>query len=145
MQSGTHSEAQTCAVRSMSRHTVHDLLAAARRRLARVEPAEAVVALERGAILIDIRGDDQRRADGLIPGALCVARNVLEWRVDPASGHGHPELAGEMDRQLIVVCDEGYQSSLAAATLQDLGFSRATDLAGGFRAWRGAGLPVIRP
>ncbi len=75
-----------------------------------------------------------------MPGALWFARNVLEWRCDPKSG-AHDERVGGLDRQLIVMCDEGYQSSLAAATLQDLGFARATDLVGGFRARWAAGLP----
>jgi rhodanese-related sulfurtransferase len=80
----------------------------------------------------------------VIPGARFVPRNVLEWRLDPASGHSDPELRASLDRHIILVCDEGYQSSLAAATLQDLGFARATDLVGGFQAWRAAGLPIER-
>jgi rhodanese-related sulfurtransferase len=97
-----------------------------------------------GAVLIDIRSETQRERDGLIPGAHVVPRNVLEWRLDPASGHADPALgpADDLDRHLILVCDGGYQSSLAAATLQDLGFTRATDLTGGFQAWRAAGLAV---
>jgi rhodanese-related sulfurtransferase len=94
-----------------------------------------------GATLIDIRSDSQIAADGVIVGALVIARNVLEWRLDPASGHRHPDAPGLGD-QVILVCNEGYQSSLAAATLQDLGFARATDLDGGFQAWRAAGLPI---
>ena len=95
-----------------------------------------------GAVLIDIRCEHQRERDGVIPGAHAVARNALEWRLDPASGHSDPSLGDGLDRLVILVCDEGYQSSLAAATLQDLGFPHATDLIGGFQAWRAAGLSV---
>lgn len=127
-----------------SRTTINDVVAAARRRLDRVGPRHALDAVRRGAVLVDIRCDVQRRRDGLIPVAHVCPRNVLEWRVDPASGHCDPAFGGELDRRIILVCHEGYQSSLAAATLQDLGFARATDLAGGFQAWRAAGLPVER-
>ena len=126
----------------MARTTIDDLLAAARERLERVEPADAAAAVEQGAVLVDIRSEEQRRAGGAIPGAVVHPRNALEWRADPASGTSDPALAGDLDRQVIVVCHEGYASSLAAATLQDLGFSRATDLVGGFVAWKAAGLPV---
>jgi rhodanese-related sulfurtransferase len=126
----------------MSRLTINDMLAAARERLDRVEPADVAAALEDGAVLIDIRSDEQRRADGVIPGALFFPRNALEWRVDPASGCSDPGLGDDLGRRLILVCDEGFQSSLAAATLQDLGFERATDLVGGFQAWKAAGLAV---
>jgi rhodanese-related sulfurtransferase len=129
---------------SVPRLTINDLLAAARERLERVGPADAAAAAERGAVLIDVRTEDQRRADGVIPGALWHPLHVLEWRVDPTSGYGDPALGDDPDRHLILVCHEGYSSSLAAATLQDLGFSRATDLIGGFLAWRAAGLPVAR-
>ena len=96
-----------------------------------------------GALLIDIRSERQRERDGRIPDAHVVQRNVLEWRLDPASGHSDPYLSDSLDRHLVLVCDEGYQSSLAASTLQDLGFRNATDLVGGFQAWRAAGLPVV--
>ncbi len=121
--------------------TVDDLLATARGRLDRLGPDEARVAIERGAVLVDIRAESQRAADGLVPDAHFVPRNVLEWRLDPACEHRDPELA-DPDARVIVMCNEGYQSSLAAATLQALGISRATDLDGGFQAWRGAGHPV---
>ena len=123
------------------RTTVDELLGAARRRLARLDPSSAREAMVSGATLIDIRADSQIAADGTIPGALVIPRNVLEWRLDPSSGHGHPR-APELDDKVILFCNEGYASSLAAATLQDLGFTRATDLDGGFQAWREAGLPV---
>lgn len=129
----------------IARRTINELLATARQRLERLPPHEAAAAVRRGAVLIDIRSEAQRQADGAIPGALWHPRNVLEWRVDPASGHSDPALGDDLDRHLIVVCEEGYQSSLAAATLQDLGFARATDLVGGFRAWRAAGLPWVPP
>jgi rhodanese-related sulfurtransferase len=125
-----------------ARTTIHELLDAARRRLRRLEPQEAQDAVAAGAVLIDIRSERQRERDGVIPGAHFLPRNVLEWRLDPASGHSDPSLGDDLDRHVILICDEGYQSSLAAATLQDLGFRRATDIAGGFQAWRAAGLPV---
>jgi rhodanese-related sulfurtransferase len=122
---------------------VEELLAQARAILPRrLSPAGALEAQARGALLIDIRGDDQRRADGLIPGAIVVPRNVLEWRCDPASPWRHAAICGP-DQVIVLVCDEGFQSSLAAATLQRLGLRNATDMDGGFAAWRQAGLPVI--
>jgi rhodanese-related sulfurtransferase len=123
---------------------VDELMARARSKLERLGPVEAQAARESGALLIDIRADSQRAADGEVPGAAFVPRNVLEWRLDPASPDRDPELA-RPDARIVVMCDEGYQSSLAAATLQELGLPHATDLAGGFQAWRAAGLPVIRP
>lgn len=126
------------------RTTINDLLEAARRRLQRLEARDALEAQARGAAIVDIRTTEQRERDGTIPGAAHHLRNVLEWRLDPASGHSDPELDRDLDRPVIVCCDAGYQSSLAAATLQDLGFENATDLIGGFQAWREAGLPVDR-
>jgi rhodanese-related sulfurtransferase len=127
----------------MARATVDALLRAARARIERVDPHAALAALRGGdAVLVDVRSELQRARDGVIPGALFHPRNVLEWRADPASGHSDPALSGDLERRVIVVCDEGYGSSLAAATLRDLGFVRAGDLAGGFQAWRAAGLPV---
>ena len=121
--------------------TVDDLLARARARLHRLEPVDAAAAAERGALLVDIRPAWQRAVEGEIPGALLVERNHLEWRLDPASDARIPE-AVDHEVEIIVVCSEGYSSSLAAASLQDLGLHRATDLVGGFRAWREAGLPT---
>ena len=97
-----------------------------------------------GAALIDIRSDSQIARDGIIAGALVIPRNVMEWRLDPASQLRHPR-APQLDDHVILLCDDGYQSSLAAATLQQLGFARATDVEGGFQAWRAAGLPVEQP
>jgi rhodanese-related sulfurtransferase len=125
----------------VARQTIDDLLARARARLVRLGPHDAVEAIGGGALLLDIRSESQRAADGIVPDALWLARNVLEWRCDP-SCEAYDDRVGGLERQVIVMCDEGYQSSLAAATLQELGFARATDLDGGFRAWRAAGLPV---
>jgi rhodanese-related sulfurtransferase len=121
--------------------TIDDVLAAARARLDRVTPEEAARAFEDGALLVDTRPVGQRKEQGEIPGALLIERNVLEWRLDPASTARIPE-AIDHNVRVIVVCAEGYSSSLAAASLQDLGLHRATDLIGGFLAWRAAGLPV---
>jgi rhodanese-related sulfurtransferase len=118
------------------------MLARARARLgARPGPAETAAAAAAGALLVDIRPVEQRRRDGELPGAIVVDRNALEWRLAPSSAHRLPD-AGDPDRTVVVVCDEGYASSLAAATLRDLGLTGATDLAGGFQAWAAAGLPV---
>jgi rhodanese-related sulfurtransferase len=135
-------QTQSGMISSVKRTTIDDLLAAARSRLHRLDPAAANRAVRAGARMIDIRAEPQIRAGGVIPGALVIARNVLEWRLDPASDHRHPEAPG-LHEHVIVVCHQGYQSSLVAATLQELGFGRATDLDGGFEAWRDAGLPVI--
>jgi rhodanese-related sulfurtransferase len=126
---------------SAPRVSVDELLAAARTGLDRVDPAGAAAAVGSGAVLIDIRSDSQITADGIVPGALVIARNVLEWRLDPGGDFRHPDAPG-LDAHVIVMCNEGYASSLAAATLQQIGYARATDLDGGFQAWRAAGLPV---
>ena len=123
--------------------TVERLLAAARAELSRLSPADAYAASRAGVLLVDIRSDSQRAADGVIPGAHLVVRNVLEWRLDPSSPHRDP-LLGRHDARLVLLCDEGYQSSLAAAAANQLGLE-ATDLDGGFQAWRAAGLPVAKP
>ena len=120
------------------------MLAAARARLSRVTPREAFSEQGAGAVLIDIRPAGQRAADGEVPGSVVIERNHLEWRLDPASDARLP-LAVGYDVRAIVICQEGYTSSLAAAALQDLGLTRATDVDGGFRAWRAAGLPTARP
>ena len=125
-----------------ARMTIDELLEQARAGLARVQPREAREAITGGDLMIDIRSESQRAADGIVPDTIWFARNVLEWRCDP-SCEAHDERVGGLERRVIVMCDEGYQSSLAAATLQQLGFANATDLAGGFQAWRAAGLPVV--
>jgi rhodanese-related sulfurtransferase len=124
-----------------AQRTVGELLAEARSGLYRLSPVAAMQAMQRGAILVDTRPEWQRRADGDIPGAVVVERNHLEWRLDPASPARVPE-AADYEVAWIVCCDEGYSSSFAAASLQALGLHRATDVIGGFRAWRAAGLPV---
>jgi rhodanese-related sulfurtransferase len=123
------------------RPTVNDLLAAARGRLERLEPSAALAAVEHGAILVDTRCAEQRRETGVIPGSVHVPLSVLYWRLDPASGFEDRRIA-DPDRQIILLCAHGYSSSLAAATLVDLGFARATDIVGGFEAWHAAGLPI---
>ena len=121
---------------------IDDVLASARARLQRLSPLDAHAAIaENGALLVDIRPAAQRASEGTIPGALVVERNVLEWRIDPTSDARLPVATG-YDVQVIVVCSEGYTSSLAAAALLDLGLWRATDVVGGFQAWRAAGLPT---
>jgi rhodanese-related sulfurtransferase len=115
------------------RRTVDDLLAEARARLERVAPEQLAGEVSSGALVVDIRPVEQRSRDGDLEGALVIDRNVLEWRLDPASDHRIPEVRG-YDQRIVVVCNEGYQSSLAAAVLQDLGLHRATDLAGGYQA-----------
>jgi len=126
----------------MERLSVEELLDLARAGLERVSPADAADAMAAGALLVDIRPVSLREADGEIPGAIVIDRNVLEWRLDPSSAHRIPQV--DEHKSVIIVCDEGYASSLAAATLQQLGLPRATDLVGGFQAWRRNGLPVTR-
>ena len=121
--------------------TIAEVLAAARARLTRLEPAEAAAAVEQGGHLVDIRPGWQRAAEGEVPGAVVIERNHLEWRLDPASDARVAE-AVDHDVAWVVLCSEGYTSSLAAAALQDLGIHRATDVVGGFRAWSAAGLPT---
>ena len=122
--------------------SIDEILAEARQRLRRLGPAEAQAAMEHGALLVDIRTEAQRAEQGHVPGSLHIERNVLEWRFDPQSTARLPQATG-YDVQVIVMCVEGYTSSLAAAALQDLGLARATDLDGGYRAWQRAGLPFI--
>jgi rhodanese-related sulfurtransferase len=122
---------------------IDEVLAESRARLRRLEPLPAHRAHREGAILVDIRPAAQRSYHGEIPGALVIERNVLEWRFDPRSDARLP-IADSYDLPVIVFCQEGYTSSLAAAALQDLGLHHATDLAGGFAAWQSAGLPTTR-
>jgi rhodanese-related sulfurtransferase len=150
---GTSAEAETLdqewSVQSRKPRTgalsIEQLLSAARARLQRLSPDEAYAAVETTeAILVDIRPESQRAIEGSIAGALVIERNVLEWRFDPASSTRLP-VATDYDLQVIVFCSEGYTSSLAAAALQDLGLWRATDMVGGFQAWRASGLPTVPP
>ena len=124
------------------RRTAAELLADAQRRIApRLEPREASEAASRGVLLIDLRSQDERRREGVVPGSLHIPRSVLEWRGDPSSGYTNPYL-GDLDRQLILFCAQGFSSSLAAAGLHEIGCRNATDMVGGFEAWKASGLPV---
>lgn len=123
--------------------TIDELLTTARQGLDRIEAAQAAAELEGGALLVDTRPADQRAEDGEIPGATVIDRNVLEWRLDPASPSRIAAACG-YDIRVIVICNEGYSSSLVAATLKDLGLVNATDVIGGFQAWRTAGLPTTK-
>jgi rhodanese-related sulfurtransferase len=123
--------------------TIDQVLERARRRLARVDPQQAAAEQAQGALLVDTRTETQRAKQGEIPGALVIDRTVFEWRLDPTSPSRIPE-AKDHQVRVIVICSEGYSSSLAAASLQDLGLVNATDVIGGFRAWKAAGLPIDR-
>jgi rhodanese-related sulfurtransferase len=123
--------------------TIDELLDRARRQLVRVEPEQAAAELTQGALLVDIRPADQRAEGGDILGATVIDRNVLEWRLDPAS-RWRIAAVTDPDIRVIVVCNEGFSSSLAAATLKELGLVNATDVIGGFQAWQAAGLPTTR-
>ncbi len=124
--------------------SIDDLLAGARSRIDRVLPAEVPALVAAGALLVDTRPAEQRDRDGEVPGAVVVDRNVLEWRLDPASPWRLAEVTGH-DLQVVVLCNQGYSSSLVADTLRSLGLHRAVDVVGGFEAWAAAGLPVDRP
>jgi rhodanese-related sulfurtransferase len=119
-----------------------ELLALARSGLVRLTPAEAHVESRDGAVIVDIRPTEQRARDGALPGAEVISRNVLEWRLDPRCEHRNQDLARPGTR-VILLCDEGYQSSLAAANVRRFGLD-ATDVIGGFQAWLADGLPVDR-
>ncbi|MFE9771564.1 rhodanese-like domain-containing protein [Streptomyces sp. NPDC005931] len=123
--------------------SIDDLLERVRSGYERVAPRDAHAAAGSGeALLVDIRYAALRDRDGRIPGALVIERNELEWRLDPRGSHRVPE-ATSHDLRVVVICNEGYASSLAAESLHRLGLHRATDLIGGFQAWRAAGLPVL--
>jgi rhodanese-related sulfurtransferase len=124
--------------------SIDEILAAARVRLRRLDPEAGHLAVRTGAVLVDIRPAAQRAATGSVPDALVIERNVLEWRFDPRNPARLP-VADRYDLPVIVLCQEGYTSSLAAAALQDLGLHLATDIVGGFVAWRGLGLPAFGP
>ncbi|TME70595.1 MAG: hypothetical protein E6I50_04170 [Chloroflexi bacterium] len=123
--------------------TIDRILEKARRRLKRVTPEEAAAEQANGALIVDARTTEQRERDGEIPGALAIDRTIMEWRLDPTSPDHVPQATSPGVR-VIVVCAQGYSSSLAAASLQDLGLVNATDIIGGFEAWKAAGLPVER-
>ena len=122
--------------------TIDELLAQVRARIGRIEPTEVQGRTAAGALLIDTRPWEQRIRDGGVPGAVVVDRNVLEWRLDPASPDRLPQVTG-YDLEVVVLCNEGYSSSLVADTLRSLGLTRAVDVIGGFVAWVAAGLPTV--
>ena len=122
--------------------TIDDLLAEARSRITRVTPVEALARIFAGALLVDIRPAAQRAREGEVPGALVVERNVLEWRFDPVSDARLPQATG-YDVDVVVLCSEGYTSSLAADALRSLGLTNASDVVGGYQAWAAAGLPTV--
>jgi len=122
--------------------TVDQLLEESRKLLpGRPSPQQTLEEIAAGAFVVDIRGDEQQRRDGLIPGTTIIRRNVLEWRCDPKSVWRHREVTSH-EQRIILVCDEGYQSSLAAANLQIMGMTNATDMAGGFQQWKSEGLAI---
>jgi rhodanese-related sulfurtransferase len=121
--------------------SIEDVLSEARRGLLRLDPHESNAAAREGGLIVDIRADHDRARDGLVPGARIIARNVLEWRFDPDTDYCDPVMIA-VTGPLILMCAEGYQSSLAAATLHQIGITNATDMIGGFDAWKAAGLPV---
>ena len=123
------------------RTTIDDLLATARARLDRVTAEQALAETREGAVIIDIRPQEQRRRTGVVPGSLYFPRNHLEWRIDPTSEWAHPAVSDPCTR-IVLMCNEGYATSLAAVTLQELGFAGATDMIDGFDGWRAAGLPI---
>jgi rhodanese-related sulfurtransferase len=123
--------------------TIDELLDRARRQLVRLEPEQAAIEVADGALLVDIRPADQRSLGGDVPGATVIDRNVLEWRLAPDS-QWRIDAVGGPDVRVILLCNEGYSSSLAAATLKELGLVNVTDVIGGFQAWKAAGLPIER-
>ena len=123
--------------------TIDEVVERARRTLVRVTPEQAAAELAQGALVVDIRTESDRAVEGEIPGAIVIERTVLEWRLDPTSP-SRLEPVTDHEIRVIVVCAEGYSSSLAAASLQDIGLVNATDVVGGFEAWKAAGLPIRR-
>jgi len=132
----------TQPARPSGSRTIDELLAEVRARIGRVEPVDAAARMRAGALLVDTRPWEQRARDGAVPGAVVIDRNVLEWRLDPASPDRIPQVTG-YDLEVVVLCNEGYSSSLVADTLRTLGLVRAVDVIGGFVAWAAAGLPVV--
>ena len=125
----------------MATQTIDGLLAAARAQLDRLDPAAAQAEVDGGALIVDTRCAEARRERGVIPGSIHIPLSVLYWRFDPTSGHNDARFSNR-DGRYLLVCADGYSSSLAAATLRQLGFPRATDLDGGFNGWAGGGFPV---
>ena len=133
-----HSVVQDVGIK---RRALDELLADALRRIVRYTPAEAHSAALSGAVLIDIRSESDRERDGVVPGSIHIPRTVFEWRTDPESPWRNPYL-GDVHQQIILLCDQGYSTILAADTLVELGFTRAGDIIGGYADWREAGLPT---
>jgi rhodanese-related sulfurtransferase len=131
------------AGRPRDARTIDELLEQVRSRIDRVQPGEVAERVAAGALLVDTRPFEQRARDGEVPGAVVVDRNVLEWRLDPASPDRLPEVTG-YDLEIIVLCNQGYSSSLVADTLRTLGLGRAVDVIGGFEAWAADGLAITR-
>jgi rhodanese-related sulfurtransferase len=129
-------------VRPPGSRTIDDLLAQVRAHIERIHPTEVAARVDAGALLVDTRPGEQRSRDGAVPGAVVVDRNVLEWRLDPASPDRLPQVTG-YGLEVVVLCNEGYSSSLVADTLRTLGLTRTVDVIGGFVAWAAAGLPVV--
>src|SRR4051794_31089591 len=125
------------------RRNIDELLEEARRLIARLEPAAAWASASDGALVIDLRCELDRQS-GVVQGSLHIPRTVLEWRLDPASPWRNPHV-GDLDQRLVLLCTDGYSSSLAGASLHELGFKQVCDVIGGFVAWRLAGLPLIPP
>jgi len=132
----------TPSARPPGARTIDELLASVRARIDRVHPREVPTRVAAGALLVDTRPWEQRLRDGAVPGAVVVDRNVLEWRLDPAGPDRIPQVTG-YDLEVVVLCNEGYSSSLVADTLCTLGLTRSVDVIGGFVAWAAAGLPVV--
>jgi rhodanese-related sulfurtransferase len=132
----------TQPARPSGARTIDELLATVRARIGRIHPAEVPARIAAGALLVDTRPWEQRYRDGAVPGAVVVDRNVLEWRLDPASPDRLPQVTG-YDLEVVVLCNEGYSSSLVADTLRALGLRRSVDVIGGFVAWVAAGLPTV--
>lgn len=129
---------------SDERTTIDDLLTLARTRIRRLTPHEVAAAQAAGAIIIDTRDSADRAAEGIIPGSVLVTRNTLEWRADPSAEGADPRLA-DLDADLIITCNDGFSSSLAADSLRQIGHTAAADIIGGYRAWKAAGLPITSP
>jgi rhodanese-related sulfurtransferase len=132
----------TAATRPQRIRSIDEVLAEARSRIIRLLPEEAAARVAAGALLVDIRPAVYRAEEGVVPGALVIERNVLEWRLDPQSDARLPQATGH-DVEVIVLCNEGYTSSVAADSLRELGLIHSADVIGGYRAWAAAGLPVI--
>ncbi len=126
------------------RITIDELLQQAREQIRRLTPQQAADAQSTGAIIVDTRDSADRAAEGIIPGSVLVTRNTLEWRADPSAGAPDPRLSN-LETDLLIVCNDGYSSSLAADSLRQLGHPTAGDIVGGYRAWKAAGLPTTSP